>query len=93
MQGAKMALPAMVVGEVTEVELLPRHLVVHSRSWVRGGQELNLRVGVIDQTSIREGRVIRHLSDIRVGDKVWLKYERKDGTLVAESICIKSRAQ
>jgi len=90
MQEAKMGLRAEVVGEVSEVEPEAKYCVVHSNSRVRGAKELNLRVRVTDQTSIKEGKEARSFDDIRIGDRVWLRYDRKGGALIAESIVIKS---
>ena len=89
----KTASVAEVVGEVTEVERSPRSLVVHSSSWVKGGNELNLRVEVIDGTSIREGKEAKYFSDIRVGDKVWLRYERNGEMPIAQLIVIKGHEE
>jgi len=35
---------------------------------------------------IREGKVAKSLSDIKVGDRVWLQYQRSNDRLVAETI-------
>ncbi len=93
MQVASRASQAEVVGEVNEVDPMAKSLVVQSNSRVKGARELNVEVAVTDTTSIKEGTASKRFDDIRVGDKIWMKYERKGKTLIAESIRIKSHAE
>ena len=89
MEVTKVGRPAEVAGEVTEVELMPQCIVVHSNSRVKGAKEIDLRVRVTHNTSITEGNLAKRFGDIRIGDRVWLKYEQKGDTLIAESVRIK----
>jgi len=50
-----------------------------------------MAVGVLPSERIasrREGKANKKLDDIKVGDRVWKKYEKTDNGLVAESIRI-----
>lgn len=76
-----------VRGEVTAVEpgANPPTLVVKG---MRGKQELTVGVDITDKTVIRQGKAKRTLADIKVGDRVWMKYEQTKQTEVAEEIRI-----
>lgn len=74
-----------VRGEVTAVEPGAKSLVVKA---MRGKKELTVGVDVTDKTVIRRGKAHKTLADIKVGDRVWMKYERTSGKLVAEDIHI-----
>ncbi len=93
MQAEKTALPSEMVGEVSEIEPMAKSLVIHSNSRVKGAQELNIRVGVTDKTSIKEDKELKRFGDMRIGDKIWVKCERRGDSLIAESIIIKGRAE
>jgi hypothetical protein len=94
-EGSKtMATPTMskaevrrVRGEVTAVEpsASPMTLTMKSKE---GKEVLTVGVDVTGKTIIREGKVRKSLADIKVGDRVWMRYERTDGKLVAEYIRI-----
>ncbi len=86
---AQTALPSELVGQVNEIDPATKCLVVQSNSRVKGARELCLRVSVTDKTNIREGKAAKRFEDIMVGDKVWLKCERKGDSATAESIIIK----
>ncbi len=72
-------------GEVTAVEPAANTMVVKAPE---GKKELTVGVDVSDKTVIREGKTAKTLADIKVGDKVWMKYERVNDKLVANFIRI-----
>jgi hypothetical protein len=72
-------------GEVTAVEPGANTMVVKAPE---GKKELTVGVDVSDKTVIREGKAAKTLADIKVGDKVWMKYERANDKLVADFIRI-----
>ena len=74
-----------VRGEVIAVEpqASPMTLTLNT---MEGKQQLTGGVDVTDKTMIREGKVAKSLSDIKVGDRVWLQYQRSNDRLVAETI-------
>lgn len=77
-----------VRGEVTAVEPAanPPALVVKV---MRGKKEpLTVGVDVTDKTIIRQGKAKKTLEDIKVGDRVWMKYKRTNDKLVADAIHI-----
>jgi len=74
-----------VRGEVTAVEPVARTMVVKA---MEGKKELTVGVDVADKTVIRQGKAHKTLGDIKVGDRVWMKYERTNDKLVAEAIHI-----
>ncbi|MBI4241779.1 MAG: hypothetical protein HY613_08675 [Candidatus Rokubacteria bacterium] len=74
-----------VRGEVTDVETGARTMVVKA---MQGKKELTVGVDVTDKTIIREAKAHKTLSDIKVGDRVWMKYERTNDKLVADFIRI-----
>jgi len=74
-----------VRGEVTAVEPGAKSLVVKA---MPGKKELTVGVDVTDKTIIREGKAHKTLGDIRVGDRVWMKYQRTNDKLVADFIRI-----
>jgi len=55
------------------------------------GKEEALIVGasVTDRTVIREGKTKKKLADLKVGDHVWMKFERASSGDVAKMIVIK----
>jgi hypothetical protein len=94
MQATKVGRLVGVAGEVTEVELAPQGIVVHAHSRVKGStKEVDLGVKVTHNTSIKEGHLGKGFGDIRIGDRVWLRYEQKGDTLIAESIRIKGHEE
>lgn len=76
-----------VRGDVVAVEpqASPMTLTLNT---MEGKQQLTVGVDVTDKTMIREGKAVKALGDIKVGDHVWLKYERSNDTLVADAIRI-----
>ncbi len=82
---AKKAVFHRVRGEVTAVEPGAKTLVVKA---MRGKEDVTVGVDVTDQTMIREGKAHKTLTDIKVGDRVWMKYERASNGWVADTIRI-----
>lgn len=74
-----------VRGEVTAVEPGAKTMVVKA---MEGKKALDVGVDVTDKTIIREGKANKTLGDIKVGDRVWMKYEKASDKLVADSIRI-----
>ena len=74
-----------VRGEVTAVEPGAKTMVVKA---MEGKKALDIGVDVTDKTIIREGKANKTLGDIKVGDRVWMKYEKASDKLVADSIRI-----
>ena len=93
MQATKVGRPVEVAGEVTEFELVPQCIVVHSHSRMKGAKEVELRLRVTHNASIKEGNLAKRFGDIRIGDRVWLRYEQQGDTLVAKSIHIKGHEE
>jgi len=78
-----------VRGEVTAVEPGAKTMVVKV---MEGKKALDVGVDVTDKTIVREGKANKTLGDIKVGDRVWMKYEKTSDKLVADSIRILSPA-
>lgn len=76
-----------VRGEVTAVEAgaNPPTLVVKA---MRGKQELTVGVDITDKTVIHQGKTKKTPTDIKVGDRVWMKYEQTKEKQVADEIHI-----
>ncbi len=74
-----------VQGEVTAVEPNAQTMVVTA---MEGKTSLDVGVDVPNKTIIREGQAIKTLNDIKVGDRVAMKYEKTSSGLTAESIKI-----
>ena len=74
-----------VRGEVTSVEPGAKTMVVKA---MEGKKELTVGVDISDKTMIREGKATKSLADVKVGDTVWMKYERANDKLVADVIHI-----
>ena len=74
-----------VRGEVTAVEPGAKTMVVKA---MEGKKALDIGVDVTDKTIIQEGKANKTLGDIKVGDRVWMKYEKASDKLVADSIRI-----
>lgn len=55
---------------------------------MRGKQEDTVGVDVPASTKIHEGKATKTLADIKVGDQVWMKYDRTGDKLVADTIRI-----
>jgi len=55
---------------------------------MRGKQAETVGVDVPATATIHEGKATKTLADLKVGDRVWLKYDRTNDKLVADSIRI-----
>ena len=75
-----------VRGEVTAVEPGAKTMVV--KTYNAKKEEMTVGVDVTDKTVIREKKAHKTLADIKVGDKVWMKYEEYGDKFVAEVIRI-----
>lgn len=89
-QGEK-AVIRTVSGTVTAVVSEANTLVVA----VPTGKTDTLVVGawVTDQTVIKEGRTAKRLTDLRIGDRVWMRFERVDSGDIARMIVVKQSAK
>ena len=74
-----------VRGEVTAVEPEAKTMVVKV---MEGKKTLDVGVDVTDKTIIREGKTNKTLGDLKVGDRVWMKYEKSNDKLAADYIRI-----
>ncbi|MGD0264190.1 MAG: hypothetical protein ABSD47_04425 [Candidatus Methylomirabilota bacterium] len=74
-----------VRGEVTAVETGAKTMVVKA---MEGKKALDVGVDVTDKTIIREGKISKKLDDIKVGDRVWMRYEKSSDKLVADFVRI-----
>ena len=74
-----------VRGEVTAVETTAKTLTVKT---MRNKKEDIIGVEVPDAVKITQGKVAKTLADIKVGDHVWMKYDRMSDKLVADTIHI-----
>ena len=74
-----------VRGEVTAVEPDSKTMLLKA---MQGKQELTVGVNITDKTIIREGKAHKTLADLKAGDRVWMKYERTNGKLVANVVRI-----
>lgn len=75
----------IVRGEVTAVEATGKTLTVKA---MRGKQAETVGVDVPDTAKITQGKATKTLADIKVGDRVWMKYDRMSDKLVADQIHI-----
>ncbi len=76
-----------VRGDVTAVEPSANPPTLTMKT-MEGKQALTVGVDVTDKSLIREGKARKTLADIKAGDRVWMRYERTDGKLVADYIRI-----
>ena len=74
-----------VRGEVTAVEPGAKTMVVNA---MEGKRALDVGVDIGEKTIIREGKANKTLNDIKVGDHVWMRYEKTNDKLVADYIRI-----
>lgn len=74
-----------VRGEVTAVETTAKTLTVKT---MRNKKEDIIGVDVPDAVKITQGKAAKTLADIKVGDHVWMKYDRMSDKLVADTIHI-----
>ena len=71
--------------EVTAVETTAKTLTVKT---MRNKEEDIIGVEVPDAVKITQGKAVKTLADIKVGDHVWVKYDRMSDKLVADTIHI-----
>jgi hypothetical protein len=81
----EMAADRTVRGEVTAVESTAKILSVKT---MRNKKEEIVGVDVPDTVKITEGKAVKTLADIKVGNRVWMKYDRMSDKLVADEIHI-----
>ena len=81
----EVAVDRIVRGEVTAVESGAKTLTVKV---MRGKEAETIGVDVPDTAKITQGKAAKTLADIKVGDRVWMKYDRTNGKLVADQIRI-----
>ena len=81
----EMAADRTVRGEVTAVETTAKTLTVKT---MRNKKEEIVGVEVPDTAKITQGKTAKALSDIKVGEHVWMKYDRMSDKLVADQIHI-----
>jgi len=74
-----------VRGEVTAVETTAKTLTVKT---MRNKKEEIIGVEVPDTVKITQNKTAKTLSDIKVGEHVWMKYDRMSDKLVADQIHI-----
>ena len=74
-----------VVGKVVAVELGSRTIVMAA---TLGKSILTVGVEVPNKASFTAGKVAKSLWDIKVGDKIRMKYVREEDKLVVQSIAI-----
>jgi hypothetical protein len=55
---------------------------------MRGKEEETVGVEVPPTAKITQGKAAKTLADIKVGDRVWMKYDRTSDKLVADQIRI-----
>ena len=79
------AVDRIVRGEVTAVEPTAKTLTVKAS---RGKEAETIGVDVPDTAKITQGKAAKTLGDIKVGDRVWMKYDRMSNKLVADQIRI-----
>lgn len=85
-QGKKeAAVDRIVRGEVLAVETNAKTLTVKA---MRGKEEETVGVEVPQTAKITQGKAVKTLADIKVGDRVWMKYDRMTNKLVADQIRI-----
>jgi len=76
-----------VTGEVKAVDAKAMTLTVTKK--MKGKAE-DTAVTVNDKTKITMGKDKKVLADVKVGDKVTVKYSEADGKMVAKSVAIKA---
>ncbi len=81
----EVAADRIVRGEVTAVEATAKTLSVKT---MRNKKEETVGVEVPETVKITQGKAAKTLADIKVGDRVWMKYDRMSDKLVADQIRI-----
>ena len=86
----EVAADRIVRGEVTAVEAAAKTLTVKT---MRNKKEEIVGVEVPDTVKITQGKAVKTLADIKIGDRVWMKYDRMSDKLVADQIRILPHAK
>jgi len=81
----EVAADRIVRGEVTAVETAAKTLTVKA---MRNKKADIVGAEVPDGVKITEGKAVKTLADIKVGDHVWMKYDRMSSRQVADEIRI-----
>jgi sRNA-binding protein len=81
----EVAADRIVRGEVTAVEISAKTLTIKR---MKGKEAETIGVEVPDTAKITEGKATKTLADIKVGDHVWVKYDRMSNKLEADHIRI-----
>lgn len=90
-KGEKEVAPDRIVrGDVTAVEVSAKTLTVRAG---RGKRAETIGVEVPDTAKITRGKAVKTLADIKVGDRVRMKYDRMSDRLVADQIRILNPTQ
>ncbi len=71
-----------ITGDVVTIDVAVKTLTVKSK-------EAEVVIIADDKTTVKMNKEKKTLSDIKVGDKVWLKYAEIEGKKIARSIVIK----
>ena len=79
----------VVIGHVAAVEVPAKTLTITA---MRGKEKETIGVDVPDTAKILHGKTRKTLGDLRVGDRVWMKYDRLATKLVADEIRIEGRS-
>ncbi len=79
------AVDPIVRGQVITVEPTEKTLSVRA---MRGKKAETVGVDVPDTVKITQGKAAKTLADIKVGDRVWMKYDHTNDKLVADQIHI-----
>jgi Cu/Ag efflux protein CusF len=74
-----------VTGEVTAVDAKAKTVTVK-------GKKGDVTVSTDDKTKVTMGKEMKSVADVKVGDKVIVKYSEADGKNVAKSVAIKPAA-
>ena len=85
--GKEVAADRTVRGEVTAVEATAKTMTVKT---MRNQKEDIIGIEVPDAVKITQGKAAKTLADLKIGDHVWVKYDRMSNGLVADEIHILS---
>lgn len=75
----------VVRGKVTAVEATSKELTVQT---MHRKKAQSLGIEVPDTVKITEGKATKTLADVKVGDRVWMKYDKDGSKLTADEIHI-----
>ena len=80
---AKKATVKQVTGEVAAVDAMAKTITVKAKKG-------ETTVTADDKTKVMMGKEKKTIADVKVGDKVTVKYSEADGKMVAKSVAIKA---